>query len=110
VITSWRGEAELDQLPVLFLKAGHLCELTRPPFARPACGGVLSGAVWQRGIVSLVSDVLFADRSGLIEISEARTTFGENLRPQLDRVCAQIGVNGLAVEVAGEFYFQPGFF
>jgi hypothetical protein len=68
------------------------------------------GAVWQRGIVSLVSDVLFADRSGLIEISEARTTFGENLRRQLDRVCAQIGVNGLAVKVAGEFYFQPGFF
>ena len=80
------------------------------PFRAASCRGVLSGAVWQRGIVSLVSDVLFADRSGLIEISEARTTFGENLRPQLDRVCAQIGVNGLAVEVAGEFYFQPGFF
>jgi hypothetical protein len=47
VITSWRGEAELYQLPVLFLKAGHLCELTRPPFARPlaaACLAVQSGS------------------------------------------------------------------
>jgi transposase len=63
----------------------------------------------QGGFVLLVTDVLFADRSRLIEISEARTTFGkDNLRPQLDRVCAKIGVNGLAVEVAGEFYLQPG--
>ena len=80
---------------------------TLSPSAAPT-PAMLSGAVWQRGIVSLVTDVLFADRSRLIEISEARTTFGKNLRPQLDRVCAQIGVNGLAVEVAGEFYFQPG--
>ena len=56
---------------------------------------------------ALVTDGLFADRSRLIEISEARTTFGKNFRPQLDRVCAQIGVNGLAVEVARQFYFQP---
>jgi hypothetical protein len=79
------------------------CHPQRP--RRQQCLAVQSGI----GVfVSLVTDGLFADRSRLIEISEARTTFGKNLRPQLDRVCAQIGVNGLAVEVAGEFYLQPG--
>jgi hypothetical protein len=85
VTTSWRGEAELDQLPVSFSKAGRLCESRGPSFARPPAGAACLAAQSGIGVfVSLVTDVLFADRSRLIEISEARITFGKNLRPQLD--------------------------
>ena len=50
---------------------------------------------------SWVSEGSFADRSGLVEVNVARATSGEGLRPQLDRVRRQVGINGAAVEVSG---------
>ena len=94
----------------IVLEVGSLVRTRAGPLSRgPPAGAACLAVQSDIGVfMSLVTNVLFADRSRLIEISEARTTFGKNLRPQLDRVCAQIGINGLPVEVAGEFYFQPG--
>ena len=43
----------------------------------------------------------FADRAGLVEVNVARAASGKGLRPQLDGVRRQVGVNGAAVEVSG---------
>src|SRR5712691_5102703 len=59
---------------------------------------------------SWVSEALFADRSSLVEVNVARATSGENLRPQLDGVRRQVGINGVAVRVGGELNLQPGLF
>ncbi len=45
--------------------------------------------------------VSFADRSRLVEVREAHDAFGQNFRSQLDRIGAELWVNGLAIEIGG---------
>jgi hypothetical protein len=51
--------------------------------------------------VSQVIGVSFADRSRLVEVREAHDAFGQNFRSQLDRIGAELWVNGLAIEIGG---------
>src|SRR5438309_9604642 len=51
---------------------------------------------------------LFADRSSLAAVNVARATSGEDLRPQLDGVRRQVGINGVAIQVGAQLHLQPG--